>query len=291
MATNPFAFDPITGLKDTTAFPTTPVSEAAARKQFQDICDQLKDYINNTLLPLAQAGGVEDLGVTTAKLANLAVTAGKIADNAIETAKIKDLNVTTNKIQDDAINGSKIADDSIDSAHYVNGSIDREHLAADVIDGTKIADNAVNSEHVAPGHVVGALFKKTAKQTINNETETALTWNSYTYNPDNSHDGSYANRMVCRYAGVYTVDCNATFSSAATGTYILKIRKNGSDLVYERKNLTANALYVVLHAHMDCVELAVNDYIEAEVEQITGGSESVTFLTGMTYLSMRRNPF
>lgn len=51
MATSPFSFTPSNGLRDTTTYPTTPASEAAARNQFQQGPDQLRDYINGTLIP------------------------------------------------------------------------------------------------------------------------------------------------------------------------------------------------------------------------------------------------
>jgi hypothetical protein len=47
---NNFSFNPITGIKDISAFPTEPVSEAAARAQFQTLFDQLKDFMNNTVV-------------------------------------------------------------------------------------------------------------------------------------------------------------------------------------------------------------------------------------------------
>lgn len=56
---------------------------------------------------------IKDLGVTTAKVNDLAVTAGKIAADAVTTAKILDLNVTTGKLAADAVTTAKIADDNV----------------------------------------------------------------------------------------------------------------------------------------------------------------------------------
>jgi hypothetical protein len=53
---------------------------------------------------------VAALGITTGKLADLAVTAGKLAADAVETAKIKDLNVTAGKLADAAVSLAKMAD-------------------------------------------------------------------------------------------------------------------------------------------------------------------------------------
>lgn len=51
MANTPFAFTPAQGLRDSTAYPTNPGSEAQAREQIQAGMDQLRDYINNTIQP------------------------------------------------------------------------------------------------------------------------------------------------------------------------------------------------------------------------------------------------
>jgi hypothetical protein len=47
---NNFSFSPPTGLRDITAYPDEPASEAAAREQFQGLLDQIKNYINNTVV-------------------------------------------------------------------------------------------------------------------------------------------------------------------------------------------------------------------------------------------------
>jgi len=68
MSTTPMAFNPAGGLNDTATYPSTPSSETAARAQIQGRLDEVKNHINNTLIPAIDAGGVADLGVTTAKL-------------------------------------------------------------------------------------------------------------------------------------------------------------------------------------------------------------------------------
>jgi hypothetical protein len=74
------------------------------------------------------------------------------------TVSVDDLSITTQKIADNAIDSDHyidgsidkvhIADNAIDSDHYIDGSIDKVHIAADAVDGTKIADNAVGNEHL-----------------------------------------------------------------------------------------------------------------------------------------------
>lgn len=50
MVVQNMAFTPATGLRDASFAPTDPVSEAAIRDVIQKVPDQLRDYINGTLL-------------------------------------------------------------------------------------------------------------------------------------------------------------------------------------------------------------------------------------------------
>ena len=52
MAITPLAFDPPTGWNDSTRFPTYEGSEAQVRADMQELYDQTRDYINNTLSPV-----------------------------------------------------------------------------------------------------------------------------------------------------------------------------------------------------------------------------------------------
>jgi hypothetical protein len=57
-------FDPVNGLKDTVVFPTDPADEPAARKQFQDMLDQMLGFFNTHKADLAtDADGVHGLKI------------------------------------------------------------------------------------------------------------------------------------------------------------------------------------------------------------------------------------
>jgi len=62
MAHTPMAFTPATGLKDTTYSPTNAVSEATRRAEFQDLFDQLKTYLNVTVVPTLDTSIIDILG-------------------------------------------------------------------------------------------------------------------------------------------------------------------------------------------------------------------------------------
>lgn len=60
------------------------------------------------------------------------------AKNTVATADIDNLAVTTAKLAADAVDGTKIADDAIDSEHIAADSIDAEHYAPNSVDATAL---------------------------------------------------------------------------------------------------------------------------------------------------------
>lgn len=79
-----FAFTPTTGLRDSTAFPTYPATEADARDQVQDISDQLKDYLNGAH-KTALTEGYFNYGASSAGSDTYAVTITNFATYAAGT--------------------------------------------------------------------------------------------------------------------------------------------------------------------------------------------------------------
>lgn len=82
---------------------------------------------------VAPTAGIEDLAVTTGKLANNAVTTGKVDAAGLGAAALATDSVTTTKIQDSAVTTDKINSLAVTEAK----------LAADAVSTTKVVNNAV----------------------------------------------------------------------------------------------------------------------------------------------------
>lgn len=152
MALTAMAFTPSDGVKNSTSFPN-PANGTAARKQIQDILDQIKDYINNTLrAELAatdtDASGSHSIGYDHAVYttvadcldAVLAAGAGSIPpNNSITTAKIVDANVTEDKLAAGSVTETKIGALAVTEGKIGALAVTAAKIAADTITEAKMA--------------------------------------------------------------------------------------------------------------------------------------------------------
>ena len=56
-----FAYNPATGLLDVNVYPTNPTSETAARQQFMDLFNQVRDHLNNSTVNSLSSSGYQKL--------------------------------------------------------------------------------------------------------------------------------------------------------------------------------------------------------------------------------------
>ena len=77
----------------------------------------LKHYNGTSFVAVAgSSAAIDDLSVTTAKLAANAVTAAKLADSSVDVGALIDLSVTTDKLGADSVTKEKIADNAVEAA-------------------------------------------------------------------------------------------------------------------------------------------------------------------------------
>jgi hypothetical protein len=124
----------------------------------------------------APTAGIDDLAITTGKLADNAVTTAKVdaaglaaaalATDSVITAKIQDLavttgklaalSVTTAKIAADAVTADELASDAVVTASIVDANVTEAKLATGAVTETKIADAAVTVTKIADTSITAA---------------------------------------------------------------------------------------------------------------------------------------
>jgi DNA-binding transcriptional regulator YdaS (Cro superfamily) len=127
-----------------------------------------------------------------------------------------------------------------------------------------------------------------ASQTITTGTVTALAFNSERFDQaagsaSTMHDTATNNsRLTCLYAGVYMVSANIEWAANATSFRRLTLRTNGgtswasTDIEPETAIVFRQALTGIL------IPMAVNDYVEAVVQQNTGGALAVSSVANVS---------
>lgn len=89
-------------------------------------------------VPLMKTDDINDLAVTTAKLADASVTTVKIADSA----------VTTHKLDDESVTNEKIAVGAVHTENIENGAVTTKEISDSAVTTPKIADSAVTTEKI-----------------------------------------------------------------------------------------------------------------------------------------------
>lgn len=145
-----------------------------------------------------------------------------------------------------------------------------EVLTAD----TTVSPYKVKWAAPAGGSLVGvSLYDTNVTQSINNNTYTALTWNSEDFDTDGFHSTTTNTSRITiptGKGGKYRVEASTAWATDATGERVLVIRKNGSTVAL---NQTIGTTATAISNELSCVlVLAANDYIEAFVLQSSGGS-------------------
>jgi len=110
---------------------------------------------------------------------------------------------------------------------------------------------------------------KSASQTISNNTDTIIIWDQEDYDTDTMHDNVTNNsRITIKTAGKYSVMAQVGWASNSTGLRNIEIIKNSSNL--GRVEYTPNTGSQHIVSAVD--EFAVNDILELQVKQTSGGN-------------------
>jgi hypothetical protein len=130
---------------------------------------------------------------------------------------------------------------------------------------------------VAAPSFVGCSLTKTSSQGTDNATETAITFDSETYDTDGFHSTvTNTSRITipAGKAGKYLFTGVYVFDDNATGIRYLNLKKNGSTNLY-LNNANATSSSAGFYCFSFVYNLIATDYIEMFVYQNSGGSKNL----------------
>lgn len=73
----------------------------------------------------------------------------QINENAVGSTELQNLSVTTNKLADASITSAKLGNNAVESIKIIDGAVTTAKLANDGVDATKIADGAIENIHIS----------------------------------------------------------------------------------------------------------------------------------------------
>lgn len=108
---------------------------------------------------------------------------------------------------------------------------------------------------------------------IPDDTLTPITFNLEQIDTDGMHDDTVnTSRLIFQTAGFYTVTVNATWDKSDEGDRMIWIYKNGSDIIAHDSKRHGGADLYVGHSLEQDDYFDEDDYVEAFVQQTSGGA-------------------
>lgn len=135
----------------------------------------------------------------------------------------------------------------------------------------------IGTDKIHIGDNPAARSYNNTSQSIANNSNTVLSFNSERFDNDNIHDNSTNNsRLTCKTAGKYLILATVIFDSNATGQRRAMITINGGGSIAVDSRSAISGDYT--HCNVSTVfSLGVNDYVECVVYQNSGGALNTSF--------------
>lgn len=142
-------------------------------------------------------------------------------------------------------------------------------------------ENGANADLL--GSDISVRVRKSAGQSIANNSNTILTWNTEDYDTDAMHDNAVNNsRLTFQTAGKFLVICNNDWAIGSVGVRSLVIIKNGVDRIAASKT-DASSLGSSFYSASVIDDFIVGDFVECEVLQSSGGSLNIDATLGTNF--------
>lgn len=143
-----------------------------------------------------------------------------------------------------------------------------------------------------PADSIAARVFNSVNQSIPNNTDTVLNFDSENFDTDGIHSSANNSRITCTIAGIYKVDGQVNLAAHTGGRKILRIRKNGSEVIATaREKLDDGEVLTSEESRLSIttmVQLISGDYLELIINQNSGGAVNAVAGNSETWFSMVR---
>lgn len=118
-----------------------------------------------------------------------------------------------------------------------------------------------------------AYANNSAAQSVNNNTNTVLSWNSEFYDTESMHStSSNTSRITVPVSGIYLAMGQVAFAANATGQRLARIISDGA-VTWGASSVPANSGSYVTYVQVQALlNLSASSYIELQVYQDSGGA-------------------
>lgn len=140
--------------------------------------------------------------------------------------------------------------------------------------GLSGTDGGAGSTYTLRTKDIGARVTHNTTQAVNNDTATALTFNTERWDTDTIHDTvTNAERLTCKTAGKYVITANIEWALATSaGLRRLDLRLNGATVIARELSPSADNM---IQSIATIYSLAVNDYVEVVAYQNSGSGSNI----------------
>ena len=137
---------------------------------------------------------------------------------------------------------------------------------------THLRDNLTAIVAANPLVVPAARVYNNANQSIANSSLTTVAFNSEYFDTDTIHDTSTNNsRLTCKTAGIYLIEGGVSFNTNGGHDVALNVLLNGTTNI-KQVRYRAVVAYLAKIEISTTYSLAVNDYVELQAFQNSGGA-------------------
>jgi len=178
---------------------------------------------------------------------------------------------------------------------YYGDDLDKAKLfLASPVAGYEVnfADNyIVKSGKLVTSTAIAARAYNNANISIPNATNTALTFNTESFDNDAIHGTTNTSRLTAKTAGIYSIMGGGAFASNATGARSLGIRLNGATYIASVSVPSAGATVYTNLTVSAMFYLNANEYVEITAYQSSGGNLNVVYVNNYSpWGAMSRMP-